>query len=252
MDWDKLKIFHAVAEAGSFTNATVNLNFAEAGVGSEYITITNATIANQIFQKASTNTNNGLTSLQLVIGDTYEIERLNEVKNSIDSSIALGRLIDSLSMAFKKNTPLEEAVPPEAREQAYGKNSLTCKSISDGFFSSLSNDSNIGKLIPFPCPTFDEDHKVVYELPYKFMIISTKEPKDLLNKTSLKLLKMIDVVFISSSSLRMPTSKVNLRFEDLVDLGDIIVRPDKVIYGIATGDISLQKLVDELLDHLIQ
>ena len=26
MDWDKLKIFHAVAEAGSFTNATVNLN----------------------------------------------------------------------------------------------------------------------------------------------------------------------------------------------------------------------------------
>ena len=24
MDWDKLKIFHAVAEAGSFTNATVN------------------------------------------------------------------------------------------------------------------------------------------------------------------------------------------------------------------------------------
>ncbi len=26
MDWDKLKIFHAVAEAGSFTSATVNLN----------------------------------------------------------------------------------------------------------------------------------------------------------------------------------------------------------------------------------
>ena len=25
MDWDKLKIFHAVAEAGSFTNATINL-----------------------------------------------------------------------------------------------------------------------------------------------------------------------------------------------------------------------------------
>ena len=26
MDWDKLKIFYAVAEAGSFTSATVNLN----------------------------------------------------------------------------------------------------------------------------------------------------------------------------------------------------------------------------------
>ena len=29
MDWDKLKIFHAVAEAGSFTNATINLNLSQ-------------------------------------------------------------------------------------------------------------------------------------------------------------------------------------------------------------------------------
>ena len=29
MDWDKLKIFHAVAEAGSFTSATVNLNLSQ-------------------------------------------------------------------------------------------------------------------------------------------------------------------------------------------------------------------------------
>ena len=27
MDWDKLKIFHAVAEAGSFTSATVNFKY---------------------------------------------------------------------------------------------------------------------------------------------------------------------------------------------------------------------------------
>ena len=32
MDWDKLKIFHAVAEAGSFTSATVNLNLSQSGV----------------------------------------------------------------------------------------------------------------------------------------------------------------------------------------------------------------------------
>jgi len=29
MDWDKLKIFHAVSEAGSFTNATFNLNLSQ-------------------------------------------------------------------------------------------------------------------------------------------------------------------------------------------------------------------------------
>ena len=32
MDWDKLKIFHAVAEAGSFTNATVNLNLSQSAI----------------------------------------------------------------------------------------------------------------------------------------------------------------------------------------------------------------------------
>ena len=32
MDWDKLKIFHAVAEAGSFTNAAVNLNLSQSAI----------------------------------------------------------------------------------------------------------------------------------------------------------------------------------------------------------------------------
>tara|TARA_B110001450_G_scaffold237584_1_gene243954 strand:+ start:1 stop:891 length:891 start_codon:yes stop_codon:yes gene_type:complete len=32
MDWDKLKIFHAVAEAGSFTNATVNLHLSQSAI----------------------------------------------------------------------------------------------------------------------------------------------------------------------------------------------------------------------------
>ena len=32
MDWDKLKIFHAVTEAGSFTSATVNLNLSQSAI----------------------------------------------------------------------------------------------------------------------------------------------------------------------------------------------------------------------------
>ena len=32
MDWDKLKIFYAVAEAGSFTNATINLNLSQSAI----------------------------------------------------------------------------------------------------------------------------------------------------------------------------------------------------------------------------
>ncbi len=32
MDWDKLKIFHAVAEAGSFTSSTINLNLSQSAI----------------------------------------------------------------------------------------------------------------------------------------------------------------------------------------------------------------------------
>ena len=32
MDWDKLKIFHVVAEAGSFTKATINLHLSQSAI----------------------------------------------------------------------------------------------------------------------------------------------------------------------------------------------------------------------------
>ena len=32
MDWDKLKIFHAVAEAGNFTKATYILNLSQSAI----------------------------------------------------------------------------------------------------------------------------------------------------------------------------------------------------------------------------
>ena len=39
MDWDKLKIFHAVAEAGSFTNAEVNLNLCQSAFCRQFQTL---------------------------------------------------------------------------------------------------------------------------------------------------------------------------------------------------------------------
>ena len=41
MDWDKLKIFHAVAEAGSFTNATVNLNLSQSAISRQIQSLEN-------------------------------------------------------------------------------------------------------------------------------------------------------------------------------------------------------------------
>jgi len=39
MDWDKLKIFHAVAEAGSFTNATITLNLSQSAISRQILSL---------------------------------------------------------------------------------------------------------------------------------------------------------------------------------------------------------------------
>ena len=181
--------------------------------------------------------------------NTYEVERMDEVKNSINSSIALGKLIDSLSIAFKKNTPLEEAIPPEAREQAYGKKSLTKKSIRKGLFSSLVKDNNIGKLVPMTRFVSEFNNISIDDLlDSKFAVISSKEPKDLLHEDTLGFFKKIDAVFINISKYKI----LSPRFQDLVDIGDIIVRPDKMIYGITSNEVTLQNLAEELFDRLIK
>ena len=47
MDWDKLKIFHAVAEAGNFTKATYVLNLSQSAI-SRQDTITRTNFKNSI------------------------------------------------------------------------------------------------------------------------------------------------------------------------------------------------------------
>ena len=50
MDWDKLKIFHAVAEAGSFTNATISLNLSQSAI-SRQIQSLEEELKTQLFQR---------------------------------------------------------------------------------------------------------------------------------------------------------------------------------------------------------
>ena len=41
MDWDKLKIFYSVAEAGSFTKATINLNLSQSAISRQILSLEN-------------------------------------------------------------------------------------------------------------------------------------------------------------------------------------------------------------------
>ena len=71
MDWDKLKIFHAVAEAGSFTNATVNLNLSQSAI-SRQIQSLEQDLKVQLFERHA----RGLT---LTENGEYVFKTANEV-----------------------------------------------------------------------------------------------------------------------------------------------------------------------------
>ena len=82
MDWDKLKIFHAVAEAGSFTNATVNLNLSQSAI-SRQIQSLEQDLKVQLFERHArglTLTENG----EYVFKTAHEvITKLKEVETSL-------------------------------------------------------------------------------------------------------------------------------------------------------------------------
>ena len=82
MDWDKLKIFHAVAEAGSFTNATVNLNLSQSAI-SRQIQSLEEDLKVKLFERHArglTLTDNG----EYVYKTAHEvISKLKEVETSL-------------------------------------------------------------------------------------------------------------------------------------------------------------------------
>ena len=80
MDWDKLKIFHAVAEAGSFTNATINLNLSQSAI-SRQIQSLEQELKVQLFERHArglTLTENG----EYVFKTAHDvIKKINQLEN---------------------------------------------------------------------------------------------------------------------------------------------------------------------------
>ena len=101
MDWDKLKIFHAVAEAGSFTRATVNLNLSQSAI-SRQIQSLEQDLKVQLFERHArglTLTENG----EYVFKTAHEvITKLKEVEISLgdQKNKPTGKLIITTVRSF--------------------------------------------------------------------------------------------------------------------------------------------------------
>ena len=95
MDWDKLKIFHAVAEAGSFTSATVNLNLSQSAI-SRQIQSLEEDLKVQLFERHArglTLTENGeylFKTAHDVISKLKEVETsLGDQKNKASGKLTI-------------------------------------------------------------------------------------------------------------------------------------------------------------------
>ncbi len=95
MDWDKLKIFHAVAEAGSFTNATINLNLSQSAI-SRQIQSLEDDLKVKLFERHArglTLTENGeyvFKTAREVISKLKEVETsLGDQKNQLSGKLTI-------------------------------------------------------------------------------------------------------------------------------------------------------------------
>ena len=101
MDWDKLKIFHAVAEAGSFTSATVILNLSQSAI-SRQIQSLEEDVKVKLFERHArglTLTENG----EYVYKTAHEvISKLKEVETTLSDTKdkPSGKIVETTVMSF--------------------------------------------------------------------------------------------------------------------------------------------------------
>ena len=110
MDWDKLKIFHAVAEAGSFTNATINLNLSQSAI-SRQIQSLEQDLKVQLFERHArglTLTENGeyvFKTAHDVISKLKEVEStLGDQKNKPTGKLTITNTVGKIVLIEDKKT----------------------------------------------------------------------------------------------------------------------------------------------------
>ena len=99
MDWDKLKIFYSVAEAGSFTKATINLNLSQSAISRQILSLENE-LKTKLFERHARGlslTDNGeylFKTAHEVISKLKEVETtLGNKKNVLNGKLTVTTVV---------------------------------------------------------------------------------------------------------------------------------------------------------------
>ena len=183
-------------------------------------------------------------SLNPIMLESYQIEREIHVEETIKSSIALGKLIDSLSIAYKKNIPISDAVAPEARDQAYGgRKANPSEDINPGIYLNSLGHKFTGRLIPNCRLKNDKsvDVNLDSEINGQIAIIGEGNIDDYLDHDTVSLFKKLNTKFINI----LDYSFKNTDLREMIKVGFILVRPDFHIYGVTDSEHNLQELAEQ-------
>ena len=179
---------------------------------------------------------------------SYNVERNSKIKQTIKSSIVLGQLIDSISVALQNNTPLEEAIAPEAREQAFGKMDKLNDEVNEpGIYSSLAHDIYSGQRLAKKIRNknnilIDTDK----DIGFNFAIISKSNIYDQLEDDTVRRLEELDCKFICN----IQEIHLDQNLTEVLASGDIIVRPDMKIFGVSNDRLTTEQLCKDLLNQI--
>ena len=148
-------------------------------------------------------------------------------------------------MAFQKNIPLEEAIAPEDRDQAFGRGKTNDEKVSNkGIFSQTQSEKIINRRLSNKEITNKEDiaclDKIVGNC---FAIFSRKDVKSKLNQDIYK--KLIDLNFKFIFDYK--GLNIGSELTEYLETGEVIIRPDKKIYGVSSTNLNINTLVSELL-----
>ena len=179
---------------------------------------------------------------------SYNVERNAKIRQTIKSSIVLGKLIDSISVALQNNTPLEEAIAPEAREQAFGKMGKFSDEVNEpGIYNSLTHDIYSGQRLAKNIK--DKNNTLIdidKSIGFNFAIISRTNIFEHLEDETVSKLKELDCKFLCN----IQEIELDPNLTEVLTIGDIIVRPDMKIFGVSSKKLTTEQMCKDLLCQL--
>ena len=178
---------------------------------------------------------------------SYNAEREPVAKETISSSLAMGQLIDSIAVSFKKNIPLEESVPPEARIQAFkdSRNLLKDTEKNNQIFYDSHVTKSFNSIMPNFIMTINKE-RVLFDdlLGLDFCIFTAGKYN--FSKKIIRFLDEINAKIYDTTNIKCEDTFMKESFKN----HSFIIRPDRKIFGVSDNDNSLEIICEDLMRKL--